>query len=88
MKNFGDLLDSIYSETSKQFGKNRKRCSAILKECINTIKTDKILSDQFTIFNNLKTSVITEKQANDYILENIGSIKGYKTNSIGSRPIF
>ena len=82
MKNFGDLLDSIYSETSKQFGKNRKRCSAILKECINTIKTDKILSDQFTIFNNLKTSVITEKQANDYILENIGSIKGYKTTQV------
>ena len=82
MKNFGDLLDSIYSETSKQFGKNKKSCSAILKECINTIKTDKILSDQFTIFNNLKTSVISEKQVNDYILENVGSIKNYKPNQI------
>tara|TARA_R110002020_G_scaffold158864_6_gene342329 strand:+ start:8837 stop:9592 length:756 start_codon:yes stop_codon:yes gene_type:complete len=82
MKNFGDLLDSIYSETSIQFGKNKKNCSTILKECINTIKTDKILSDQFTIFNNLKTSVISEKEVNNYILENVESIKGYKPGQV------
>ena len=71
MKNFGDLLDSIYSKASLQFANNKKDCSKILKECINTIKTDKVLSDQFTIFNNLKTSVIDENQINDYITENI-----------------
>ena len=54
MKNFGDLLDSLYSEASSQFANNKKNCSKILKECINTIKTDKILSDQFIIFNNRK----------------------------------
>ena len=74
MKNFGDLLDSIYAKASTQFGKDKKSCSNMLKECINTIKTDRVLSDQFTIFNNLKNSVISENQVNDYILENINAI--------------
>tara|TARA_R110000787_G_scaffold97855_2_gene201576 strand:+ start:1980 stop:2735 length:756 start_codon:yes stop_codon:yes gene_type:complete len=82
MKNFGDLLDSIYSKASLQFANNKKDCSKILKECINTIKTDKVLSDQFTIFNNLKTSVIDENQINDYITENINSLKSYKHREI------
>jgi hypothetical protein len=82
MKNFGDLLDSLYSEASSQFANNKKNCSKILKECINTIKTDKILSDQFIIFNNLKTSVIDEKRVNDYINENVNSIKLYKAKDI------
>tara|TARA_R110001583_G_scaffold93302_3_gene236149 strand:- start:846 stop:1601 length:756 start_codon:yes stop_codon:yes gene_type:complete len=82
MKNFGDLLDSLYSKASSQFANNKKNCSKILKECINTIKTDKILSDQFIIFNNLKTTVIGENQVNDYISENINSIKLHKTKDI------
>lgn len=82
MKNFGDLLDSLYSKASLQFANNKKNCSKTLKECINTIKTDKILSDQFIIFNNLKTSVIDEKQVNDYINENINSIKLHRTKDI------
>tara|TARA_R110000751_G_scaffold265640_1_gene364710 strand:+ start:237 stop:992 length:756 start_codon:yes stop_codon:yes gene_type:complete len=82
MKNFGDLLDSIYSKASLQFANNKKDCSKILKECINTIKTDKILSDQFTIFNNLKTSVIDENQVNDYISENINSLKFHKHREV------
>ena len=82
MKNFGDLLDSIYLEASLQFGKNKKNCSKIIKECISTIKTDKILSDQFTIFNNLKGSVISESRVNDYILENTESLKSHNPTQV------
>jgi|TARA_R110000851_G_scaffold138159_2_gene274326 hypothetical protein len=82
MKNFGDLLDAIYSTASKQFATNRVRCGKVIKECVRTIKTDNILSDQFTIYDNLKNAVISEKQITDYINENINSLRKYKTQQI------
>ena len=82
MKNFGDLLDAIYSTASKQFATNRAECSKVIKECVKTIKTDRILSDQFTIYDNLKNAVISEKQITDYINENINSLRRYKTRQI------
>ena len=82
MKNFGDLLDSIYFVASKKYATNKKNCASILKECIKTLKTDNILSDQFTIHNNLKNSVLLENEINDYISHNINSLRKYKTQNI------
>lgn len=82
MKNFGDLLDAIYFTASQQFGRDKNKCSKIIKECVKTIKTDSILSDQFTIYDNLTNSVIPEKQVTEYINENINSLRKYKTIQI------
>jgi len=82
MKNFGDLLDAIYSTASKQFAKDKIKCSKIIKECVKTIKTDTILSDQFTIYDNLKNAFIPEKQIAQYINENINTLRKYKTKQI------
>jgi len=82
MKNFGDLLDSIYFVASKKYSNDKKDCGTILKECIRIVKTDNILSDQFTIFNNLKESVLTEKEINNYIDCNINALKKYKVSQI------
>ena len=82
MKNFGDLLDSIYNAASKEFGKNKKNCSKIIKECVKVIKTNNILSDQFTVYDNLKNSTIEEKYTTQYINENIDSLKRHTTQNI------
>ena len=82
MKNFGDLLDSIYFVASKKYSRDKKNCGTILKECIKIIKTDNILSDQFTIFNNLKESVLAEKEINEYINYNIQALRKYKPSEI------
>ena len=75
MKNFGDLLDSIYKAASKEFGTN-------IKECVKVIKTDRILSDQFTVYDNLKNSHVQEKYATNYIKENIDSLRVYTPQQI------
>jgi len=82
MRNFGDLLDAIYSTASKQFANDKDKCSKIIKECVKTIKTDNILSDQFTIYDNLKNSIIPEKQLSEYINENINSLRRYQPQQI------
>ena len=55
--------------------KNKKNCSKIIKECVKVIKTNNILSDQFTVYDNLKNSTIEEKYTTQYINENIDSLK-------------
>jgi hypothetical protein len=82
MKNFGDLLDSIYKAASKEFGQNKSKCSSLIKECVKVIKTDKVLSDQFTVYDNLKNSHIEEKYATNYINENIQSLRAYTPQQI------
>tara|TARA_R110001592_G_scaffold104645_2_gene294353 strand:+ start:13096 stop:13851 length:756 start_codon:yes stop_codon:yes gene_type:complete len=82
MKNFGDLLDSIYKEASIEFGKNKKKCSSLIKECVKVIKTDRALSDQFTVYDNLKNSSVEEKYASSYINENIESLRVYPLKEI------
>ena len=82
MKNFGDLLDSIYVSASGEFGRNKKKCSTLIKECIKVIKTDRVLSDQFTVYDNLKNSQIEEKYVTNYINENIDSLKIHKPQEI------
>ena len=82
MKNFGDLLDSIYKTASTEFGKNKKKCSSLIKECVKVIKTDRILSDQFTVYDNLKNSSVEEKYVSSYINENIESLRVYPLKEI------
>lgn len=82
MKNFGDLLDSIYKAASKEFGQNKNKCSSLIKECVKVIKTDKVLSDQFTVYDNLKNSYIEEKYTTNYINENIQSLRAYTPQQI------
>jgi len=82
MKNFGDLLDSIYKAASREFGVNKTKCSSLIKECVKVIKTDRVLSDQFTVYDNLKNSNIEEKYITSYINENIDSLKSYSTKQI------
>tara|TARA_R110000824_G_scaffold265043_3_gene453911 strand:- start:2330 stop:3085 length:756 start_codon:yes stop_codon:yes gene_type:complete len=82
MKNFGDLLDSIYISASREFGRNKKKCSSLIKECVKVIKTDRVLSDQFTVYDNLKNSQIQEKYLTSYINDNIESLKVYTPHQI------
>ena len=82
MKNFGDLLDAIYSTASRQFANDKDKCSKIIKECVRVIKTDNVLSDQFTVYDNLKNSIIPEKELTEYINENINSLRKYKPQQI------
>tara|TARA_R110000803_G_scaffold60710_2_gene120146 strand:+ start:24484 stop:25239 length:756 start_codon:yes stop_codon:yes gene_type:complete len=82
MNNFGDILDSIYGVASNKFASDKEKCGNIIKESIKIIKIDEVLSDQFTIYNNLRDTVILESDVNDYIGVNVESMKKHSKKDI------